>query len=35
MGVTVPTTVAEVRDVYVGVLEQLRDILEVCRFRSR
>lgn len=32
MGITVPTTDAEVRDVYVGVLSQLRSILEVCRF---
>ena len=32
VGITVPTTDAEVRDVYVGVLEQLRSILEVCGF---
>ena len=32
MGITVPTTDAEVRDVYIGILEQLRSILEVCGF---
>ena len=32
MGMTVPTTNAEVRDVYVAVLSQLRSILEVCGF---
>ena len=32
MGITVPTTDVEVCDVYVGVLEQLRSILEVCGF---
>jgi len=32
MGITVPTTDAEVRDVYVAVLSQLRTILEVCGF---
>jgi hypothetical protein len=32
MGITVPTTDAEVRDVHVMVLSQLRSILEVCRF---
>ena len=30
MGITVPTTDAEVRDVYVTVLSQLRSVLEVC-----
>ena len=30
MGITIPTTDAEVRDVYVTVLSQLRSILEVC-----
>jgi len=30
MGITVPTTDAEVRDVYIEVLSQLRSILEVC-----
>jgi hypothetical protein len=30
MGLTVPTTDAGIRDVYVGVLSQLRGILEVC-----
>lgn len=30
MGITVPSTDAEVRDVYVGVLQQLQSILEVC-----
>ena len=30
MGISVPTTDAEVRDVYVRVLSQLRNILEVC-----
>jgi len=32
MGITVPTTDAEVRDVYVGILAQLQSILEVCGF---
>jgi hypothetical protein len=30
MGISVPTTDAEVRDVYVKVLSELRSILEVC-----
>jgi len=30
MGISVPTTDAEVRDVYVRVLSQLQSILEVC-----
>jgi len=30
MGITVPTTDAQVRDAYVGVLSQLQSILEVC-----
>ena len=30
MGISVPTTDAEVREVYVGVLSQLQSILEVC-----
>jgi len=30
MGISVPTTDAEVRDTYVRVLSQLRSILEVC-----
>jgi len=34
MGITVPTTDVEVRDVCVGVLAQLRDILEVCGFAT-
>jgi len=34
MGITIPTTDAEVRDVYVEVLGQLRSILEVCEFRA-
>jgi len=34
MGITVPTTDAEVRDVYVTVLSQLRSILEVCGFMA-
>ena len=32
MGIAVPTTDAEVRDVYIEVLSQLRTILEVCGF---
>ena len=32
MGITVPATDAEVRDVYVEVLSQLQNILEVCKF---
>ena len=32
MGITVPTTDVEVRGVYVGVLSQLKSILEVCGF---
>ena len=32
MGITVPTTDMEARDVYVGVLSQLKSILEVCGF---
>lgn len=32
MGIAVPTTDAEVRDVCVTVLSQLQDILEVCGF---
>ena len=32
MGIAVPTTDAEVRDVYVRVLSQLQRILEVCWF---
>ena len=32
MGITIPTTDAEVRDAYVTVLSQLRSILEVCGF---
>jgi len=32
MGITVPTTDTEVRGVYVGILSQLRSILEVCGF---
>jgi len=32
MGITVPTTDAEVLDVYIGVLSQLQSILEVRRF---
>ena len=30
MGIAIPTTDAEVRDVYIEVLGQLRSILEVC-----
>ena len=30
MGISVPTTDAEIRDAYVGVLAQLQSILEVC-----
>ena len=32
MGIAVPSTDAEVRDVYIKVLSQLRTILEVCGF---
>ena len=32
MGIAVPTTDAEVRDVYVRVLSQLQRILEVCAY---
>ena len=32
MGIAVPTTDAEVRDVYARVLSQLRNVLEVCGF---
>jgi len=34
MGIVVPTTEVEVRDVYVGVLSQLRNILEVRSFAA-
>ena len=30
MGITVPTSAAEIRDVYVQVLSQLKSVLEVC-----
>ena len=34
MGITVPTTDAEVRDVCIKILLQLRGMLEVCEFRA-
>ena len=34
MGIAVPTTGAEVRDVYTKVLSQLRSVLEVCGFTA-
>ena len=32
MGIAIPTTDAEVRDVYVEILSQLQSIMEVCGF---
>lgn len=32
MGIAIPTTDAEVRDVYVEILSQLQNIMEVCGF---